>query len=136
MDKMELSGGDADDYLSLDDKKELLSITKLIRDKTGSGDKKKKNAKDREVTPVINDSSIKKKLANFFIKIINKTPNEDEKIQNTAYMMTGFVFYDFDEQLDSILDKAGDLEITSGQEAKKLLLEIKSELEGYVKKIK
>ena len=135
MDKMELNSGDADDYLSVDDKKELFSITKIIKDKTRSKDNSKKNMKDREVTPVINDVSIKRKLANFFLKIVSKTPKDDEKIQNTAYMMTGFVFYDFDNDLDAILDKAGDMEITGGQEAIKLLEVIKKDLENYVKKM-
>jgi hypothetical protein len=134
---MQLNTGDADDYLSLDDKKELLLITKLIKDKTSSKDKAKvkKTAKDREVTPVVNDHIIKKRLVKFFLGIIDKTPSDIGSIQNTAYLMTGFVFYEFDSELDSILDKAGDLEVSQGDDAVKLLGVIKDDLSDYLKKL-
>jgi hypothetical protein len=51
--------------------------------------------------------------------------------------MTGFIFYDFDEQLDQILDDASMLELPASQvdgDQIKLFEKLKLDLEGYVKK--
>ncbi len=136
---MELNSGVADDVLSLDDKKELAEITHLIKQKTSPKDKgSKSKLKDMTSSPIVNDKVIKLRLVKFFLKIIGKTPKVDQSIQDTAYLLTGFIFYEFDSDLDRILDDASTLELPASQidgDQIKLFEKLKSDLENYVKKI-
>ncbi|MEK6919063.1 MAG: hypothetical protein AABW73_03410 [Nanoarchaeota archaeon] len=137
---MELNTGDVNDNLSLEDKKELFEINKLIKQKTSLGKDKgsRIKMKDRESTPVINDKIIKLRLGKFFLKIVSKTAKDEQSIQNTAYLLTGFSFYEFDEELDGIVDDAASLEMPAAEvegDQIKLFEKLKIDLQNYIKKL-
>ena len=66
---------------------------------------------DKEDIIAINDKKLKKRVAKFFLKLVSTTGDDEESIQKTAYIITGFVQYKFKDSLDKIISIAAELEL-------------------------
>lgn len=127
---MEINTGDADDFLTIEEKKELSVISGGLKGKAGMPEKNK--------PLVINDWSAKKKLAEFLLKLAKKVlKGDDLRLQNTCYLIAGFMFYDFGDELDDVLGLAGVLELPRHHvdgNPEVLFDKLKNDLESYIKK--
>ena len=66
---------------------------------------------DKEETIIIKDKKLKRRVAKLFLKLVNTTGNDEESIQKTAYIITGFIQYKFGDSLDDVTSIAGELEL-------------------------
>jgi len=60
---------------------------------------------------IIKEKEIKQRLAKLCLKLVNETPLDYVSIQETSYILTGFIFYHFDDELDDIISNFGELEL-------------------------
>ena len=66
---------------------------------------------DKEGVIIIQDKKLKRRVAKLFLKLVNTTGNDEESIQKTAYIITGFIQYKFGDSLDEIISIAAELEL-------------------------
>jgi len=93
------------DELTVEEKEELEVLHKELS-----------NIKDKGDNNVIQveDKSLKKRLAKFCLQLIDETPinqNDKRAIQETSYLISGFMQYQFGDKLDEVFGIAGELEL-------------------------
>lgn len=57
------------------------------------------------------DKVLKKRVARFFLKLVEETPNNEDSIQKTCYLIASFIQCDFGDDLDEAISIAGELEL-------------------------
>jgi hypothetical protein len=79
---------------------------------------------------------LKKQVARFCLKVIDKTVEEGEDLTNTCYLLTGaFIWYDFKNELDEAFSIAGELELPEDhieENPQELFREMKEIFERYL----
>ncbi len=82
------------------------------------------------------DEKLKKQIAKICLKLINETPNDKTSIMETSFIITGnFVWYIYDDELDEVVDIAGELELPEEHVSGKVLkmwFDMKRKLEKYL----
>ena len=91
-----------ENYLEEDDKQELDFLHKELN---------KIIDKDENNNIVVKDKKLKKKIAKFLLKLVDETGNHEKLIQETSYIIAGFMQFIFNDDLDKVTDIAGELEL-------------------------
>ncbi|MDP3882063.1 MAG: hypothetical protein Q8Q31_04280 [Nanoarchaeota archaeon] len=68
--------------------------------------------KNEGSSKLIKDKAIKKRIARICLRLAEETPKQEISIMETSYIITGnFVYYNYDDPLDEIIDVFSELEL-------------------------
>jgi hypothetical protein len=84
----------------------------------------------------ISSNEIKKRVAEFIFTLMEETPINEIAIQETAYIISDFMKYPFDDKLSDIIEIAGGLELPDKNlpdDRIKLWNKLKKMVKGYIK---
>lgn len=59
----------------------------------------------------IKNKKLKKRVAKYFLKLINNTVSHEKFIQNTSFIIAGFIQYNYGDDLDNVVSIAAELEL-------------------------
>lgn len=89
-------------YLEDEDRKELESLYSELN--------RIEEVDENNIT-IVNDKKLKRRIAKFFLNLVEGAGEDKELIREISYDIAGFMQFKFDETLDAITGMAGELEL-------------------------